>query len=347
MNETEEILILRIQKFFPFVTAYLTIASLVYHFLIAIIMCPLYAVIIIGIFKRRHTSEFNSVFFKTAIISGVIDLLFFLDHFITGTCALYPPLASLIAPTTPTIWLGTVFFFGYWCAYTLDLLALYISVNRFFVILSPIRGNIIFDRTFYYVMVFLACLAAAPNWFHIVSPAFFTIQCNNYTNNIPIATFTNIPIEGYEKTATNNSVMILVALSSTTLVMNLMTFGAIIYRIRGQHIIKMEIKLAIYSIFLFVSQQSYTCLFYTGYFGGNLPDMSISYFAKVIKPWAYVIFCLTPAISLMCLSKNVRSIVIEFVKEGKIESINKIGTTTQIKTIKQIATASPRRLNVV
>uniref|UniRef100_A0AC35TV49 Serpentine receptor class gamma n=1 Tax=Rhabditophanes sp. KR3021 TaxID=114890 RepID=A0AC35TV49_9BILA len=279
------------------------------------------------------------------MISGVIDLIFFFDHFVTGTCALYSPYARMIAPTTPTLWLGGVYFFGFWCAYSLDLLALYISINRFFMILFPIKAKLIFEQTFYYTMAFMACLAAAPAWFHIISLAYFTLISNEYTNNIPIAVFTNVPIKGYEKTATNNSVIILVVVSSATFAMNLMTFGGIMYKIRGHTIKKTEIKMAIYSVFLFLSQQSYTCLFYTGYFGGSFPDLSISYFAKVIKPWAYVIFCLTPAVSLMCLSKNVRSIVLEFVKGRKIGS-SQMGTT-QIKTIKETIIAPSRRLNQV
>uniref|UniRef100_A0AC35TGX0 Serpentine receptor class gamma n=1 Tax=Rhabditophanes sp. KR3021 TaxID=114890 RepID=A0AC35TGX0_9BILA len=163
---------------------------------------------------------------------------------------------------------------------------------------------------------------------------------------MPICTFTNVLPKGWEQVPTRNSVLLLACLSGATLIMNLMTFAAIFYRIRGHHVKKTEIKMAVYSIFLFLSQQSYTCVFYTGYFGGSLPDLSINYFAKVIKPWAYVIFCLTPAVSLICLSKNVRSIVREAIRGQMIGSQNKVGST-MIRTVKETVLPVPKKLNRV
>uniref|UniRef100_A0AC35THC5 Serpentine receptor class gamma n=1 Tax=Rhabditophanes sp. KR3021 TaxID=114890 RepID=A0AC35THC5_9BILA len=149
--------------------------------------------------------------------------------------------------------------------------------------------SLVLEKSFTCCLTFGVIFAFIPGSYHAVSPAGFVLTNNEYTNYKSIATFLDKPIVDVGSLSIWTLVSINGATSILTLMVNVLT---LIYMktTKKYNYSKYDTRLAMYSLSVFISQQTYNFLFYLAVFGPT-EDKSIFYLTKKATTNDFGVIC--------------------------------------------------------
>ncbi|CEF69495.1 7TM GPCR, serpentine receptor class v (Srv) family-containing protein [Strongyloides ratti] len=310
-SNTNDILLFKIQEYFPSFTVSLSLTSLLIHTIIAIISYTLYIFIIAFLIKNRKNSIFNSFFYYSIILNGFCDISFHIDNFFTSNLLLYEPYLNKFAPTEPSFWFSPLFYIGYFFVDFLFYNSFIISINRVVVIISPIKAKNIFETNIKLLTAFGLLLSGLPHLYLLTRPAYFSVESSKYTNDKKIGKFIILMWKGHETMPINIVAIYCGIFTVATFLVNLFIIYLLIKK-RNKKNKNYDTKMTIYVILHFISQITYISILYTGYFVDmNLEDQTIIYILKIVRPWCFNILCLFAPYSLIAFNTNIRKMIYE------------------------------------
>uniref|UniRef100_A0AC35TWM0 7TM_GPCR_Srx domain-containing protein n=1 Tax=Rhabditophanes sp. KR3021 TaxID=114890 RepID=A0AC35TWM0_9BILA len=122
---------------------YLFTASVIIHIVILIVSYTLYVIILYVLIKARKVKNFDTCFYKSVIVLGIVDIFFHFDNLCTGLLPLWPPFAKAFFPTEPNYVLGVIYAIGFFLSYFKFAICFYISLNRFGILMLNEKYKIV------------------------------------------------------------------------------------------------------------------------------------------------------------------------------------------------------------